>query len=79
MSLKKMLKMLKSEVMSNLSEQSATSIVKKTLVLEKLFQLLNQKKCNILFHMSDEKENTYEKEIEDEIDSEKRKMMISYH
>ncbi|KLJ13215.1 hypothetical protein EMPG_11841, partial [Blastomyces silverae] len=62
MSLKKMLKILKSEAVNNL--------IKKTLILEKLFQLLSQKKYDILLHISDEKENTCEKEIEDEIDSE---------
>ncbi|KLJ09068.1 hypothetical protein EMPG_09247, partial [Blastomyces silverae] len=70
MSLKKMSKILKSEMISNLSKQFIISIVKKTLVLEKLFQSLSQKKYNTLLHINNEKENIYEKEMKDEIDNE---------
>ncbi|KMW68166.1 hypothetical protein BDDG_12617 [Blastomyces dermatitidis ATCC 18188] len=39
----------------------AVSMVKKTLILEKLFQLLSQKKCDALLHISDREEETGKK------------------
>ncbi|KMW68010.1 hypothetical protein BDDG_12517 [Blastomyces dermatitidis ATCC 18188] len=39
----------------------AASMMKKALILEKLFQLLSQKKCDALLHMSDREEKTDEK------------------
>ncbi|OAT12117.1 hypothetical protein BDBG_17624 [Blastomyces gilchristii SLH14081] len=51
MSLKKKLTAMKT---------GTVSIVKKALTLEKLFQLLSQKKCDALLHMSDREEKTDE-------------------
>ncbi|EQL32938.1 hypothetical protein BDFG_04924 [Blastomyces dermatitidis ATCC 26199] len=63
-------------------KMSAVSMVKKTLILEKLFQLLRQKKCDALLHMSDREEKTGEETDEEKIvvkDQDKRKTVISYH
>ncbi|OAS99398.1 uncharacterized protein BDCG_16106 [Blastomyces dermatitidis ER-3] len=46
----------------------AASMVKKALILEKLFQLLSQKKCDTLLHISDREEETGEKTGEERID-----------
>ncbi|OAT00729.1 uncharacterized protein BDCG_16751 [Blastomyces dermatitidis ER-3] len=42
----------------------AVSMVKKALILEKLFQLLSQEKCDALLHMSDREEKFSEEDVE---------------
>ncbi|EGE86687.2 hypothetical protein BDDG_09636, partial [Blastomyces dermatitidis ATCC 18188] len=64
MSLKKKLTVMK---------MGAASMVKKALILEKLFQLLSQKKCDALLHISDREEETGE-EISEEKTEEDVKM-----
>ncbi|KMW68614.1 hypothetical protein BDDG_12919 [Blastomyces dermatitidis ATCC 18188] len=54
-------------------KMSAVSMVKKTLILEKLFQLLSQKKCDALLHMSDREEKTDEKTDEEKTDENEMK------
>ncbi|KLJ12553.1 hypothetical protein EMPG_12418 [Blastomyces silverae] len=67
---KKVSKTLKSGAASSPSERSATSIAKKALALEKLFQSLSQEERDALLHMSDGEEETREEEAEGETDSE---------
>ncbi|KLJ13095.1 hypothetical protein EMPG_11946, partial [Blastomyces silverae] len=46
------------------------SIVKKTLILEKLFQSLSQKKHDALLYMSNREEKISKKEMKEETDNE---------
>ncbi|OAT06304.1 hypothetical protein BDBG_02542 [Blastomyces gilchristii SLH14081] len=51
----------------------AVSMIKKALILEKLFQLLSQEKCDALLHISDREEKTGEKTDEEKIGENKMK------
>ncbi|KMW68635.1 hypothetical protein BDDG_12938 [Blastomyces dermatitidis ATCC 18188] len=51
----------------------AVSMMKKTLILEKLFQSLSQKKYNILLHISDREEKMNEKTNKEKIDKNEMK------
>ncbi|EEQ91937.2 uncharacterized protein BDCG_07057 [Blastomyces dermatitidis ER-3] len=51
----------------------AVSMMKKTLILEKLFQSLSQKKYNILLHISDREEKMNEKTNEEKTDKNEMK------
>ncbi|OAT01033.1 uncharacterized protein BDCG_16868 [Blastomyces dermatitidis ER-3] len=42
------------------AKTGTVSMMKKVLVLEKLFQSLSQKKCDVLLHISDREEKTEE-------------------
>ncbi|OAT00221.1 uncharacterized protein BDCG_16522 [Blastomyces dermatitidis ER-3] len=73
MSLKKKLTVVKT---------GAVSMVKKALILEKLFQLLSQKECDALLHMSDREEKAGEKTDEERTvikDQDKEKAVMSHH
>ncbi|KMW67731.1 hypothetical protein BDDG_12279 [Blastomyces dermatitidis ATCC 18188] len=54
-------------------KMSAVSMVKKALILEKLFQLLSQKKHDTLLHMSDREEETDEETDEEKTDENEMK------
>ncbi|EGE87043.2 hypothetical protein BDDG_09995, partial [Blastomyces dermatitidis ATCC 18188] len=60
----------------------AVSMMKKTLILEKLFQLLSQKKHDALLHISDREEKTGKKISEEKTvikDQDKEKTVTSHH
>ncbi|EQL36935.1 hypothetical protein BDFG_01568 [Blastomyces dermatitidis ATCC 26199] len=54
-------------------KMSAVSMVKKILILEKLFQSLSQKKCDALLYINDREEKTGEETDEEKTDENEMK------
>ncbi|OAT02509.1 uncharacterized protein BDCG_17604 [Blastomyces dermatitidis ER-3] len=55
------------------AKMGAVSMMKKALILEKLFQSLSQEECDALLHMSDREEKTGEETSEEKIDENEMK------
>ncbi|KLJ11150.1 hypothetical protein EMPG_13560 [Blastomyces silverae] len=73
MSLKKTLKLSKMRAVRTLSDQFTESMMKKTLTLEKLFQLLSQKKHDTLLHINEMIDKKMSKKTDKKTDENKMK------